>query len=124
VDNAVMMTRVKIADAPQEWARQRLEGQFDNLKFDNGPHSETRVVLRYRLYTAAKTGDSAAKKGAVATLKFMKEKGVLMALRHEQGETGELARTAFHELMNPKAIPAEDLSALKKATKPSAQASE
>ena len=24
--------------------------QFDNLAFDNGPHSFTRVVLRYRLY--------------------------------------------------------------------------
>ena len=50
---------------------------------------------------------------------FMKEKGVLMALRHEQGDTGELARKAFFELMNPKAIAAEDLSALQ--AKPGAQ---
>jgi HEAT repeat protein len=112
VANAEAVARVKVADAPQEWARQRLQAQFDNLKFDNGPHSETRVVLRYRLWQAAKGGDSAQKKGAIDTLKFMKEKGVLMALRREQGETGDLARRAFHELMNPKATVAEDLSAL------------
>jgi hypothetical protein len=112
VANAEAMTRVKVNDAPQDWARQRLQAQFDNLRFDNGPHSETRVVLRYRLYTAAKTGEPAQRKGAIETLKFMKERGVLMALRQEQGETGEMAKKAFHELMNPKAVVAEDLSAL------------
>jgi len=112
VANAEAMTRVKVNDAPQDWARQRLQAQFDNLRFDNGPHSETRVVLRYRLYTAARSGDAAQKKGAIETLKFMKERGVLMALRGEQGETGEMAKKAFHELMNPKAVVAEDLSAL------------
>jgi HEAT repeat protein len=112
VDNADAIARVKVNDVPQDWARQRLAAQFDNLKFDNGPHSETRVVLRNRLYWAAKTGDSAKKRGAIATLKFMKEKGSLMSLRHEQGETGELAKRAFHELMNPKAIQAEDLGTL------------
>jgi hypothetical protein len=98
---------VKINDTPQDWARQKLQGQFDNLKFDNGPHSETRVVLRYRLYTAAKSGDAAAKKGAIDTLKFMKEKGVLMALRHEPAEVGAMAKKAFHEVMNPKVYAAE-----------------
>jgi HEAT repeat protein len=110
VANAEAITRIKIGDAPQEWARQRLQAQFDNLRFDNGPHSETRVVLRHRLHEDAKKGDSARKKGAIMTLKFMREKGVLMALRGEQGETGELAKRAFFELMNPKAVLAEDLS--------------
>ena len=112
VANAEAITRIKVADAPQEWARQRLQAQFDNLRFDNGPHSETRVVLRHRLYEDAKKGDSNRKKGAMMTLKFMREKGVLMALRGEQGETGELAKKAFFELMNPKAVAAEDLSKL------------
>ena len=35
-----------------------------------------------------------------------------MALRQEQGETGAMAKKAFHELMNPKAVVAEDLKAL------------
>ena len=38
---------------PQEWARVMLMKQFDNLVFDNGPHSFTRVVLRKRLYDMA-----------------------------------------------------------------------
>lgn len=117
VDNANQITRVKVMDAPQDWARQRLQAQFDNLKYDNGPHSETRVVLRYRLYQAAKTGDDAARKGAIQTLQFMKEKGVLMALRHEKGPTGEMAKKAFHDLMNPKAVIAEDLSKFAPADK-------
>ena len=112
VQNAIAITHVKVADSPQDWARARLQAQFDNLRFDNGPHSETRVVLRYRLFNAAKSGDTSAKKGAVEVLQFMKEKGTLMALRHEKGETGDLAKKAFHDLMNPKAVVAEDLSKL------------
>jgi HEAT repeat protein len=117
VANAIAITHVKVNDSAQDWSRQRLQAQFDNLRFDNGPHSETRVVLRYRLFNAAKTGDLAAKKGAVEVLQFMKEKGTLMALRHEKGETGDLAKKAFHDLMNPKAVLAEDLSKLAPAGK-------
>jgi hypothetical protein len=34
----------------------------------------------------------------------MKEQGVLLALRDEAGETGKLAREAYHLLMNPKIV--------------------
>ena len=112
VTNAEAIARIKVGDVTQDWSRQRLQGQFDNLKFDNGPHSETRVVLRYRLWQDAKGQDAERKKGAIMTLKFMKERGVLMALRGEQGDTGEMAKRAFFELMNPKAIMAEDLKGL------------
>ena len=112
VENAESISHVKVNDVPQDWAKERLTAQFDNLKFDNGPHSETRVVVRYRLNQAAKSGDAAIKRRAIDTLLFMKEKGSLMALRHEPGDTGELARRAFHDLMFPKAVQAEDLSAL------------
>jgi hypothetical protein len=112
VRNAEAISRVKIGDAPQEWARQRLKAQFDNLDYDNGPHSETRVVLRHRLIEVAKTGDPAAKANAVMTLKFMKEQGVLLALKDVEGETSKLAARAYHELMNPRLIESEDLSHL------------
>ena len=112
VDNAIAISRIRVADATQDWARQRLQAQFDNLRFDNGPHSETRVVLRYRLYQQAKEGDPAKIAGAIKTLQFMKEKGVLMALRQEKGATGDLAKKAFHDLMNPKLIAKEDLGKL------------
>lgn len=116
VRNAEAVARVKIGDAPQLWARERLQAQFDNLLFDNGPHSETRVVLRYRLYTAAKSGDPVKMRGALDTLKFMKEQGVLLALREEKGELGDLAHDAYHRLMNPRLAEAEDLSHLKPKT--------
>lgn len=108
VENAQAISRVKIGDAPQGWAMDRLKAQFDNLSFDNGPHSETRVVLRYRLSKKAREGDSETKKRAIMTLQFMGEKGSLMALREGEGETAELAQKAFHALMNPKALAADD----------------
>ena len=113
VANAEAIARIKVNDVTQDWSRQRLQAQFDNLDYDNGPHSETRVVLRYRLWQDAKGTDLERKKGAIMTLKFMKERGVLMALRQEQGDTGEMAKRAFFELMNPKMVKAEDLTALK-----------
>lgn len=112
VENAEAIARVKVFEAPQLWAIERLQAQFDNLRYDNGPHSETRVVLRYRLMTAARGNDEKVKASAIQTLKFMKEKGVLMALRDEKGSTGELAKKAFYELMNPKPIIPEDLKTL------------
>ncbi|MBN2193788.1 MAG: HEAT repeat domain-containing protein [Polyangiaceae bacterium] len=104
VDNAVAMSRVEIAQTPQEWARAQLMSQFENLHFDNGPHSFTRVVLRYRLDEMARGQDKELREGAIRTLKFMQEQGVLLALRDAEGETGRLASQAYHELMNPKIV--------------------
>ena len=101
VENAKAISRVEIRQTPQEWARVLLMRQFDSLQFDNGPHSFTRVVLRYRLWQMAKGDDKAKREGAISTLKFMQEQGVLLALRDEQGETGKLAAKAYHEMMNP-----------------------
>jgi HEAT repeat protein len=103
VDNAEAISRLSIRQTQQEWARVMLTRQFDNLDFDNGPHSFTRVVLRYRLWQMAK-GDDAKRAGAIRALKFMREQGVLLALRDEQGPAGELARAAYFELMNPKVV--------------------
>jgi hypothetical protein len=104
VDNAEAISRVSIRQTPQEWARVMLMRQLDNLVFDNGPHSFTRVVLRHRLWSMAKGNDEAKRNGALRALKFMKEQGVLLALRNEQGPAGQLARDAYFELMNPKLV--------------------
>jgi len=104
VDNAEAISRVSINMTPQEWARVMLMRQLDNLVFDNGPHSFTRVVLRKKLLDAAKGSDEAKRAGAIRTLKFMKEQGVLLALREEPGTAGEQARAAYFELMNPKMV--------------------
>lgn len=104
VKNAEAMARVSIAQTPQEWARLMLERQFDNLLYDNGPHSFTRVVLRHRLWNMAKGQDEAKRVGAIHTLKFMKERGVLLALRNEAGPGQEAARQAYFELLNQKIV--------------------
>src|SRR5262249_4542081 len=111
VDTAEAIAKIRVKDAAQDWTRLRLQAQFDNLEFDNGPHSMTRVVLRYRLMQDAKKQEADRKRGAIATLKFMKEQGSLMALRDEPGETGQLAGKAFFELMNPKLTTPENLPA-------------
>lgn len=103
VDNAVAISRVEINHTTQDWAPAQLMRQFDNLDFDNGPHSFTRVVLRHRLWNMAKSDDQ-KRAAAIRTLQFMKEQGVLLALRDEKGPAGELASAAYHELMNPKVL--------------------
>ncbi|MBX3183276.1 MAG: HEAT repeat domain-containing protein [Polyangiaceae bacterium] len=104
VDNANAIAEVPIRQTPQEWAKVMLTRQLENLSIDNGPHSFTRVVMRSRLMQMAKGDDAAKREGAIRTLRFMGEQGVLLALRDEQGPTGELARAAYHELMHPKVV--------------------
>jgi HEAT repeat protein len=104
VDNAEAISKLSIRQTQQEWARVMLMKQFDNLAFDNGPHSFTRVVLRFRLWQMAKGDDANKRAGAIRALKFMQEQGVLLALRDESGPAGELARAAYFELMNPKVV--------------------
>ncbi|MEO7035638.1 MAG: HEAT repeat domain-containing protein [Polyangiaceae bacterium] len=110
VDNAEAIGQLTVRGATQDWARAMLMKQFDNLIFDNGPHSFTRVVLRSRLFAMAKGDDAAKRGGAIRTLKFMSEQGVLLALRDEIGPAGELARDAYFELMNPKSSSASGVT--------------
>jgi len=75
------------------------------------------VQFRMRLMADALGADAAKRAQAVDILKFMKEKGVLMALRGDKGPVGPLAAQAFFEVMNPK-LTTETIpeSAAKKAT--------
>jgi HEAT repeat protein len=100
IRNATAISHVKIDGVPQAWTVALLMRQFDNLEFDNGPHSLTRVVLRYRLWRMARS-DRARQEAAIEALLFMKEQGVLLALRDEPGTAGRLAQEAHHRLMNP-----------------------
>jgi HEAT repeat protein len=102
IKNAEALTHVRVKDALQDWPKQILERAIQGIEFDNGPHSVTRVQFRMRLMADAMGQNDQKRTDAVAILKFMKEKGVLMALRNEQGALGEMARQAFFEVMNPK----------------------
>jgi len=102
IANAEACRYVKVNDALQDWPRLILERDLQGIVFDNGPHSITRVQFRVRLLKDAKSGDAKKSKDAIDILKFMKEKGALMALRSEPGAVGVMARKAFFEVMNPK----------------------
>jgi HEAT repeat protein len=102
VENALTVQHVRVKDALQEWPKLLLSRALQEIEFDNGPHSITRVQFRYRLMQDAKGQNPLKREAAIEILKFMKEKGVLMALRSEPGPTGELAKVAFFQVMNPK----------------------
>jgi len=102
VENALGVAHVRVHDALQDWPKLILSRALQEIEFDNGPHSITRVQFRYRLMQDAKGSNDVKRTAAIEILKFMKEKGVLMALRQEPGVTGELAKQAFFDVMNPK----------------------
>ena len=102
VENALAVQHVRVHDALQEWPKLLLSRALQEIEFDNGPHSITRVQFRYRLMQDAKGSNDLKREAAIEILKFMKEKGVLMALRNEPGATGQLAKAAFFQVMNPK----------------------
>jgi HEAT repeat protein len=104
IENADACAHVRVKDALQDWPRLILARAIQGIDFDNGPHSVTRVQLRVRLMRDALGQDANKREQAIKILKFMKEKGVLMALRQEPAPLGELARQAFFEVMNPKAV--------------------
>lgn len=104
IENANACARVKVRDALQDWPRLILARALQGIDYDSGPHSLTRVQLRVRLLKDARGADEKKRLEAIEILKFMKEKGVLMALKGETGPHAELARKAFFEVMNPKIV--------------------
>ncbi|HZU83360.1 MAG TPA: HEAT repeat domain-containing protein [Polyangiaceae bacterium] len=104
VQNAEAIAHVRVHDQLQDWPRLILgRNLVESIEIDNGPHSMTRVQLRSRLLNDAKGSSDVKRAEAIRILKFIKEKGALMALRYEPGPVAELAREAFFEVMNPKA---------------------
>lgn len=101
VTNAEAMRHIEVAGVAQNWAQKRLQAQLANLRYDNGPHSMTLVILRSHLWRDAQTGNADRKKAAFLTLAWMQERGMLMALRAEEGQTGVLAQQALHQVLNP-----------------------
>jgi HEAT repeat protein len=104
IENANAVRHVKVHDTLQDWPTLIVSRGLQGIEFDNGPHSITRVQLRVRLMNDARGSNDARRANAIDILKFMKEKGVLMALKSEQGPYAELARQAFFDVMNPKAV--------------------
>jgi hypothetical protein len=117
VSNAGAIAHVKVHDALQDWPRIILgRNLVESTEIDNGPHSMTKVALRWRLMADARGTNDVKRAEAIDLLKFIKEKGVLMALRGEPAPLGEMARQAFFEVMNPKTT-AESIPEAPKAGK-------
>jgi hypothetical protein len=104
ITNAEAVRHVRVGGAFQEWPRAIISRSMQGIKPDQGPHSLTEVQLRVRLDRAARSKDDKQRNDAITVLKFMKEKGVLMALRGEPEPLGSMARQAFFEVMNPKPV--------------------
>jgi HEAT repeat protein len=103
VANANAIGHVKVHDQLQDWPRIILgRDLIESTEIDNGPHSMTKVQLRWRLLADARGTNEVKRAEAIQLLKFIKEKGVLMALRNEPAPLGDMARQAFFEVMNPK----------------------
>lgn len=103
VDNALALLHIPRPRAVQVFARTILSRQLQNVLFDDGPHSLSRVVLRYRLRQAAESGPAATRPEAVATLALMRERGTLRALAAGTGKASGLARAALARLGAPAA---------------------
>jgi hypothetical protein len=114
IGNAEACRHVRVHGALQDWPSLILARAIQGIEYDNGPHSLTRVQFRHRLLADALGSNDAKRAQAVDILKFMKEKGVLMALRNEKGPVGPMAKQAFFEVMNPK-LTADALPEAKKA---------
>jgi HEAT repeat protein len=117
VANAGAIAHVKVHDQLQDWPRIILgRNLVESTEIDNGPHSMTKVQLRWRLLADARGTNDVKRTEAIDLLKFIKEKGVLMALRGEPAPLGDMARQAFFEVMNPKTT-AESIPESPKAAK-------
>jgi HEAT repeat protein len=104
IRNATAASRIRVRDKLQVWPKLILARALQGIEPDSGPHSVTRVQMRVRLMRDAHGDDSLKRSEAIAILKFMGEKGVLMALRSEAGPWQDPARHALFELMNPAAV--------------------
>jgi hypothetical protein len=103
VANATAIQHVMVHEQLQDWPRIILgRNLVESTEIDNGPHSMTKVALRWRLLADARGTNDVKRAEAIQLLKFVKEKGVLMALRGEPAPLGPMAAQAFFEVMNPK----------------------
>jgi hypothetical protein len=72
--------------------------RLQNLQYDTGPHSLTRVVLVHKLREAALSAPSARRMDALRVLRLMNERGQIEALSCEPGQVGSDAAQVLGQL--------------------------
>lgn len=94
VRNARALAGVLRAGAPLELGVRVLRSRLSQGDYDSGPRSLPRVILRKRLYDAARSGPAERRAAAVDTLELLGERGVLLALGVGPGALAEHAAGA------------------------------
>ncbi|MBI5533592.1 MAG: HEAT repeat domain-containing protein [Deltaproteobacteria bacterium] len=100
-ENAEAASRVNVRGSQQLWVEELLVRALGKVLYDNGPHSITRTVLRYRLQQAAEGGDAASRVHAIRLLRMLRAQGTLMALRDRGGDVGTEASAALRSMQSP-----------------------
>jgi hypothetical protein len=98
VRNADAVASVLARGSTQGWVRQTLSERLQNVVFDDGPHSVTRVVLDHRLRAVARGDDAQLARLALRTFLFLDEAGQLFDLSRGQGPLADVARGNLGEL--------------------------
>ncbi|MDI1483524.1 hypothetical protein [Polyangium sp. y55x31] len=78
----------------QTWVRDAVATGLESARYGRKPHAVTRPVLRYRLFRAAQT-DATNRRGIIALLALLKERGVLLALADMKGDVAAPAAKAL-----------------------------
>jgi HEAT repeat protein len=74
LDNAEAVSHVVVRGKAQTWAKRALALAFDNIVFDNGPHSLTRVQLQRRLLALVRGADEQKRRSALLAFVFSSSK--------------------------------------------------
>jgi len=99
IENADAVAEVRLRGEPQVWARALLGRALQNLVFDNGPHSLTRVVLNEQLRRVARGSDRRLAGLALRAFTLLNEPGNLLDLSRATGPGADAARDAYRELL-------------------------
>lgn len=92
-----------LAAAGHDWVQSAAIRGLSRVEYDNGPHSLTRPVLRYRLRQMAQASDAAQRQQAIRALWYLRERRTLLALADSPNPDAELARTQAELLLKPDA---------------------
>lgn len=92
-----------VAQAGHDWVQRAVVQGLSRVVYDNGPHSLTRTVLRYRLRQLAAGSKAEQRQRAIRALWYLRERGTLLALASSTAPDAELARTQAELLLKPEA---------------------
>lgn len=99
VENAEALAAVVVSKQPQDWAKRQLGRSLEQLVFDNGPHSATRVVLDEQLRRVVRGTDARQSELALSTLSLLRETGHLLDFSRGSGPTADAARKRYRALL-------------------------